>query len=217
VCAQPPNKQLERTVIRRRMRAGSAPLHYALAARRTERRAAAQLRRYASSQRAVIRLIELGFFLFSSSVCTAQQTQLPDPCDFQPELILDVTRTLHPYDATITVCSHWDLATKFLRIRVLPKRAGAEVVERVMELDHPTYLQVAELHAQALRYNVMDDSLGPDGSRWCLETNRGATYLKACFWTPSADPAKRGLEGLYRLGEFLWGVATLEQQIGRLY
>jgi hypothetical protein len=42
----PHNKQLERTVIRRRVRAASAPFHYALAARWTARRAAAQLRRY---------------------------------------------------------------------------------------------------------------------------------------------------------------------------
>jgi hypothetical protein len=42
---QPPNKQLERTVIRRHVRAASAPFHYALAARWPARRAAAQLRR----------------------------------------------------------------------------------------------------------------------------------------------------------------------------
>jgi hypothetical protein len=42
---QPPNKQLERTVIRRRGRAASAPFHCAHAARWTARRAAAQLRR----------------------------------------------------------------------------------------------------------------------------------------------------------------------------
>jgi hypothetical protein len=42
---QPPNKQLERTVIRRCVRAASAPFHYALAARWTAQRAAAQLRR----------------------------------------------------------------------------------------------------------------------------------------------------------------------------
>lgn len=42
-----PNKQLERTVIRRRVRAASAPLHYALAARWTGQRAGAQLRRSA--------------------------------------------------------------------------------------------------------------------------------------------------------------------------
>jgi hypothetical protein len=42
---QPPNKQLERTVLRRRGRAASAPFHYAHAARWTRRHAAAQLRR----------------------------------------------------------------------------------------------------------------------------------------------------------------------------
>jgi hypothetical protein len=47
--AAPPNKQLERTVIRRRVRAASAPFHYALAARWTAQRAAAQLRRYAAA------------------------------------------------------------------------------------------------------------------------------------------------------------------------
>jgi len=42
---QPPNKQLERTVICRCVRAASASFHYAHAARRTAQRAAAQLRR----------------------------------------------------------------------------------------------------------------------------------------------------------------------------
>jgi hypothetical protein len=44
---QPPNKQLERTVIRQRVRAACAPFHYAHAARWTARHAAAQLQRYA--------------------------------------------------------------------------------------------------------------------------------------------------------------------------
>ena len=42
---QPPNKQLQRTVTRRRGDAASAPFHYALAPRFTRRRAAAELRR----------------------------------------------------------------------------------------------------------------------------------------------------------------------------
>jgi hypothetical protein len=41
----PYNKQLERTVIRRRVRAASAQFHYALAARWTAQLAAAELRR----------------------------------------------------------------------------------------------------------------------------------------------------------------------------
>jgi len=39
------NKQLQRTVIRRHMRAASAPFHYALTARSIGQRAAAELRR----------------------------------------------------------------------------------------------------------------------------------------------------------------------------
>jgi hypothetical protein len=45
---QPPNKQLQRTVIRRRGDVASAPFHYALAPRFTRYRAAAELRRYAA-------------------------------------------------------------------------------------------------------------------------------------------------------------------------
>ncbi len=44
----PHNKQLQRTVIRRHMRAASASFHYALAARWIAQRAAAELRRYAA-------------------------------------------------------------------------------------------------------------------------------------------------------------------------
>jgi hypothetical protein len=44
----PHNKQLQRTVIRRHVRAAGAPFHYAPAARWTAHRAAAELRRYAS-------------------------------------------------------------------------------------------------------------------------------------------------------------------------
>jgi hypothetical protein len=48
-----PNKQLQRTVIRRRVRAASAPFHYALAARWTAQRAAAELRRYRAARHVV--------------------------------------------------------------------------------------------------------------------------------------------------------------------
>src|SRR5512134_3068374 len=50
------NKQLERTVIRRRVRAACASFHCAHAARWTRGRAAAQLRRYALLSRATFYL-----------------------------------------------------------------------------------------------------------------------------------------------------------------
>jgi hypothetical protein len=43
--ALPSNKQLQRTVIRRHVRAASAPFHYALTARSIGQRAAAELQR----------------------------------------------------------------------------------------------------------------------------------------------------------------------------
>jgi hypothetical protein len=46
----PDNKQLQRTVIRRRGDGASAPLHSALAARWTAHRAAAELRRYVTEE-----------------------------------------------------------------------------------------------------------------------------------------------------------------------
>jgi hypothetical protein len=45
ITLQSSNKQLERTVIRRRVRAASAAFHFAHAARQTLHHAAAQLRR----------------------------------------------------------------------------------------------------------------------------------------------------------------------------
>jgi hypothetical protein len=54
----PPNKQLQRTVIRRRGRGARASCHYARAPRFTRQRAAAELRRYAAVRRWVPRLTE---------------------------------------------------------------------------------------------------------------------------------------------------------------
>jgi hypothetical protein len=45
-----PNKQLQRTVTRRRGDGASTPLHYALAPRFQRQRAAAELRRYTQRQ-----------------------------------------------------------------------------------------------------------------------------------------------------------------------
>jgi hypothetical protein len=58
------NKQLQRTVIPNRWRAASASFHYALAARMTRHRAAAELRRYAAT------LIVAGQFRPSSNSTT---------------------------------------------------------------------------------------------------------------------------------------------------
>jgi hypothetical protein len=66
-CSQPIsksyNKQFEPTVMPQHVRAASAPFHYALAARWTAQRAAAQLRRYAAGLNAARRLRSTVFVL----------------------------------------------------------------------------------------------------------------------------------------------------------
>jgi hypothetical protein len=77
-----PNKQLERTVIRRRVRAASAPFHYALAARWTARCAAAQLRRYASAMRASVFTGVLLTVLASGDVIADEEVIIADRLDW---------------------------------------------------------------------------------------------------------------------------------------
>jgi len=72
-------------------------------------------------------------------------------------------------------------------------------------------------HIKALKYNTLDDALGLDGSSWCIESQRGFTYTKACFWTPGHNSEKRGLVGLNELGIHLWEISGLKEQGIRLY
>jgi len=69
----------------------------------------------------------------------------------------------------------------------------------------------------ALKYNTLDDSTGLDGSSWCIESQRGFTYTKACFWAPGSNTEKRGLIGLHDLGTHLWEISGLKAQGIRLY
>jgi hypothetical protein len=68
----PPNKQLERTVIRRRGRAASAPFHYAHAARFIRQRAAAELQRSATQRSLVYRVLVASSVLIGSSTGAAE-------------------------------------------------------------------------------------------------------------------------------------------------
>jgi hypothetical protein len=76
---QPPNKQLQRTVIPQHVRAASASLHYVLAARFTRQRAAAQLRYTQLDQLA----------MYSETA----------PCTFKSSVRLSGSRRLQPGQA----------------------------------------------------------------------------------------------------------------------
>jgi hypothetical protein len=92
------------------------------------------------------------------------------------------------------------------------------VSERKILLGEGVFEKLVALYEKALEYNVKDDAWGLDGSLWCLETQRGFTYSKACFWSPDYQSEKRGLIGMVNLGEELWRFAELnKKEIGPLY
>ena len=77
-----PNKQLERTVVRRHVRAACASFHCAHAARWTRGRAAAQLRRYATTAAALVTRLLFACLMFMPQLSRAQGCEwegLPAP------------------------------------------------------------------------------------------------------------------------------------------
>lgn len=122
---------------------------------------------------------------------------------------------------TVTISRSFDPQVKFeLCVREAPAQnfvlvsseshLGSKrwVVNKV-PLNHSDYTELLRLYELALGYDVKDSLMGADGSDWCLETQRGGTYSKACFWTPSVNAQKRNLVGLLSLGQDLWRLSAL--------
>lgn len=85
------------------------------------------------------------------------------------------------------------------------------IVREHIKVSKKEYDEIYSRYEQALKYNALDEVSGLDGSSWCLESQRGFTYTKGCFWTPSHEPKERGLEGLYNLGVYLWSASGLKK------
>lgn len=73
------------------------------------------------------------------------------------------------------------------------------------------YIQIIGFYQKAMSYNTLDSLAGTDGSSWCLEGMQGMNYRKACFWSPGLGSKERGIEGLYKLGEYLWEFSGLNK------
>lgn len=91
------------------------------------------------------------------------------------------------------------------------EKSTETTVREHIQLSKQEYDEIYSLYEKALRYNTLDKISGLDGSRWCLETQRGFTYTKGCFWTPGHRPKERGLDGLYNLGVHLWEISGLQK------
>jgi hypothetical protein len=122
---------------------------------------------------------------------------------------LSVDRSFEP-GVTFKLCNREDKSSRFLLVSTQSKGHKDGWESKSVPLGPEAYERLVGLHEQALNYDVKIDVGGNDGSMWCLETQRGFTYSKACFWTPTDEASARRLDGLVALGRELWGLAKLE-------
>jgi hypothetical protein len=122
---------------------------------------------------------------------------------------LTISRSFEP-DVTFKLCNREDKSKRFLLISTYTSSRQDKWASTSVPLESLAYDRIAALHEKALDYDVRIDWGGNDGSEWCLETQRGFTFSKACFWTPSDEPTKRHLSGLLELGKELWRIAKLD-------
>ena len=124
---------------------------------------------------------------------------------------LSIARSFHA-DVTFKLCRRQDAAMQSLWISAQSAKNSKRWETRQISLDEPTFAKILAFYDKALEYNVKDDALGFDGSSWCLETPRGFTYSKACFWSPPYKAEARNLNGILMLGRELWRISELDPE-----
>jgi hypothetical protein len=122
---------------------------------------------------------------------------------------LSVDLSFEP-SVTFKLCNREDKSNRFLLVSTQSRSHTDGWDSKSIPLGPGAYERLASLHEQSLNYDVRIDVGGNDGSMWCLETQRGFTYSKACFWTPTEEASARRLDGLVALGRELWKLAKLD-------
>jgi len=129
---------------------------------------------------------------------------------------LHIQRAFH-VGIEFKLCEREEPGQNFLLVTRDPDEKNKDDERIKVSLNDATSQQLLTLYENALDYNVKYMAGGHDGSSWCLETTRGFTYSKACFWSPGSNPEERRLTGLLKLGQELWRIAAIEPRDGPLY
>ena len=111
------------------------------------------------------------------------------------------------------LCERKEPSQSFVLTNVKSAHSQKRSVTRRLVIDETTFVSLVGLYERALEYNVKDEALGNDGSSWCLETTRGFTYSKACFWSPEYNTDERHLTGMLALGRALWHLAEIDDRL----
>ena len=125
---------------------------------------------------------------------------------------LSISRSMVQENAYVEfkLCERTQPSQNFLLIHTETERPRKHSEMRQLPVDQSAYLSLVAMYERALDYDVKDDALGNDGSSWCLETTRGFTYSKACFWSPEYNTNERHLTGMLALGRKLWQLAGMD-------
>lgn len=128
---------------------------------------------------------------------------------------IDRSRILENSYVEFKLCEREEPSQSFLLIRTVTEQPKKHAETHQKRLDEDAFVALTAMYETALNYDVKDNALGNDGSSWCLETTRGFTYSKACFWSPEFDTDKRRLTGMLALGRQLWHLSGMDAD--RLY
>ena len=129
---------------------------------------------------------------------------------------LGISRSFEP-DVRFQLCKRVPVENSFMLVAT--DRTHDEIFGsiRAIPLTEKSFNLIYGLYDKSLGFDLRDDTSGFDGSLWCLETKRGSTSSKSCFWTPEHEPEKRKLVGLWNLGVELWRIADFKPSFGELY
>jgi len=161
-----------------------------------------------------------GLFLFFLALIASSVAQAKDPfaCMYSGNVPSKGIFTFEIWrapdfdkDTSFRLC---DLAGEtFLLVKA---KAGKSFKVRRIDLDAAQFTKFKGLYQDALGANFKDDTVGLDGSSWCLEASR-MQYLKACFWSPGENTDARGVGSFLVLGTALWEFAQFGNSNGKLY
>jgi hypothetical protein len=116
------------------------------------------------------------------------------------------------------LCERTEPGTSFLLVNSEEGHNHKLDVKKRIVLDETRFVELAALFHSALDVNLKDDTIGMDGSTWCLQARPSYSVdFKACFWSPPYSEANRGISGLANLGRNLWHLADFEPEVGNLY
>lgn len=130
---------------------------------------------------------------------------------------LGINRSFHQEQIYFKFCKTKASGKTSYLLVIVDHKNDHDVDHYTIPFEGEELAEIEALFDAAWDYNRQDATSGTDGSYWCLQVRRSATFTKGCFYTPTSYAQQRGLEGLEQLGLYLWLKANLAEKHGQLF